>query len=174
MATQGENRVYGWISDELDRQGKLWRGVHELSVHYKQSWPHCGGCNQAIRTDANLAYAMFLESDLYWDGEKITHETLKSVLLGKSDEDRDSGVRFRSPGTYGIDPLREWGRRILGRDIVLCDLDLAVRRYGPRFGLNPYGDLMLIEKKESWGSPIKKAPSQQNELPLDTPEAGNA
>ena len=32
--------------------------------------------------------------------------------------------------------------------MVLVDLDLAVRRYGPDFGLDADGDLMLIEKKE--------------------------
>lgn len=55
---------------------------------------------------------------------------------------------------YGRDPMREWMRREFpgGKDgLVLVDLDLAVRRYGPKYDLDAEGDLMLIEKKEYAG-----------------------
>jgi hypothetical protein len=50
--------------------------------------------------------------------------------------------------------MREWMRRELpgSRDgMVLVDLDLAVRRYGDRYGLDAEGDLLLLEKKEYVG-----------------------
>lgn len=55
---------------------------------------------------------------------------------------------------HGIDPLREWMRRELPNasdGIVIIDADCAVRRYGPNYGLDSDGDLMLIEKKEARG-----------------------
>jgi hypothetical protein len=55
---------------------------------------------------------------------------------------------------HGIDPMREWMRRELpgSKDgMVLVDLDLAVRRYGNRYGLDAEGDLLLLEKKEYIG-----------------------
>jgi hypothetical protein len=59
---------------------------------------------------------------------------------------------FRGAERYGLDPFREWGRRILppSRDgYVNIDGDSLSRRYGPRFGLDSNGDLMAIEKKEN-------------------------
>ena len=50
--------------------------------------------------------------------------------------------------------MREWMRRELpsSRDgLVLVDLDLAIRRYGQRYGLDADGDLLLLEKKEYVG-----------------------
>lgn len=59
---------------------------------------------------------------------------------------------------HGIDPFREWGRRELpgpkdGKrsGLVWVDLDGAIRRYGPAFGLDDSGDLLLYEKKENSG-----------------------
>lgn len=55
---------------------------------------------------------------------------------------------------YGIDPMREWIRRELPgsrKGMVVIDLDMAVRRYGPNYGLDSTGDLMLVEKKEYSG-----------------------
>ena len=60
---------------------------------------------------------------------------------------------------HGIDPFREWGRRVLPDapdGNVLVDLDVAVRHYGSNYGLDASGDLLLIEKKEfdgkvTWG-----------------------
>ena len=59
---------------------------------------------------------------------------------------------------HGIDPMREWMRRELpgskdglGNGIVLVDLDLALRRYGRKYGSDSMGDLLLIEKKEYHG-----------------------
>lgn len=52
----------------------------------------------------------------------------------------------------GIDPLRAWGRYYLPSDGLVCaDLDYGFRRYGPNFGLDQEGDLMLLEKKEYCG-----------------------
>jgi hypothetical protein len=45
-------------------------------------------------------------------------------------------------------------RRILpgpGEGMVIVDLDMAIRRYGSKYGLDSHGDLMLIEKKEYVG-----------------------
>ena len=56
--------------------------------------------------------------------------------------------------SYGIDPFREWGRRVLPHSLdgnVIVDLDVAVRHYGPNYQLDRLGDLMLIEKKEFEG-----------------------
>jgi hypothetical protein len=56
----------------------------------------------------------------------------------------------------GIDPMREWMRRDLPKPsegLVLTDIDLAVRRYGKRFGTDAEGDLMLVEMKERDLSP---------------------
>jgi hypothetical protein len=50
--------------------------------------------------------------------------------------------------------MREWMRRELpgSKDgMVIADLDLAVRRYGERYGLDAEGDLLLLEKKEYIG-----------------------
>lgn len=55
---------------------------------------------------------------------------------------------------FGIDPMREWMRRELpsARDgMVISDLDVAIRRYGQRYGLDAEGDLRLLEKKEYIG-----------------------
>jgi hypothetical protein len=53
-----------------------------------------------------------------------------------------------------IDPMREWIRKELpgpGFGMVVEDIDVAIRRYGKNYGLDDYGDLMLIEKKEEHG-----------------------
>jgi hypothetical protein len=50
--------------------------------------------------------------------------------------------------------LREWMRRILPgprEGIVISDLDIGIRRYGPNYDLDGEGDLMLMEKKEFMG-----------------------
>lgn len=55
-------------------------------------------------------------------------------------------------GIEGIDPLREWIRVDYpdSRDgLVVEDLDLAIRRYGPGYDLPAEGDLMLVSKKTS-------------------------
>jgi len=147
--TGGEKRVNGWIDHRLAPDPR-WRGCHILRIEYAKKWPRCPQCNQDIRTDADLAYSMFCEAKLYWDNREITHDELRQILLQNQDLPIDSKNQFRSPESYGLDPFREWGRRELGRDIVLVDLDIAIRRYGPRFGLDSDGDLMLVEKKETW------------------------
>jgi len=146
---EGERRIYYWISDGL-KSNPRWRGCHTLKVEYAQGWPRCSLCKQDIRTDAELAYSMFCEAKLYWDNREITHDELREILLQHPEPAMNSRNRFRNPESYGLDPFREWGRRELGRGIVLADLDIAIRRYGPRFGLDSDGDLMLIEKKEVW------------------------
>lgn len=63
-----------------------------------------------------------------------------------------SGHKWRQG--HGIDPLREWMRRDLpasSKGLVIIDMDVALRRYGRRYGLDALGDLMLIEKKEYIG-----------------------
>jgi len=150
--TEGEKRIYGSIDHGMKANGSRWRGCHNLKIEYAQSWPRCSLCGQDIRIDADLAYSMFCEANLYWDNKEITHDELRQALLGVPGSARDSRNQFRNPESYGLDPFREWGRRELGRSIVLADLDIAIRRYGPRFGLDADGDLMIIEKKEVWPS----------------------
>ena len=146
--TEGERRIYNWISDRM--KDNNYRGAHTLVVHYKREWPICDCCGQSIRVDSDLGYAMFCEASLRWDGREISHNELREILLGIECEAIDCNSSFRRPGEYGLDAFREWGRRELGRNIVLIDLDISVRRYGTRFGLSEDGDLMLIEKKELW------------------------
>ena len=157
--TPGEMRILRWISariKKLDKNKDLvpdtkYRGFHVFGVQYSSEWPKCEWCNQAIRSDKNLAYSMFVNATVFWDGEQITHDQLRDNLLGiVGSEAVDSKCHFRNPSEYGIDPVREWMRRELGLNIVIVDLDYAVRRYGTRFGLDSEGDLMLIEKKEVW------------------------
>ena len=158
--TEGERRIYHWIDDRVyrdndskqgyERDPSTWRGSHTMVVEYKRPWPICECCGQHVRVDADTAYMMFCESSIKWNGENITHNELRFKLLGIDDGVTDSKGSFRNPASYGIDPFREWGRRELGKNIVLIDLDIAVRRYGDRFGLDSNGDLMLIEKKERW------------------------
>ena len=148
--TEGERRIYTWISKSMSARGLSWRGCHVLQVVYITKWPICGTCKQAIRTDSDLAYRMFCEAKLFWDGKAINHDELRQILLQTNELAVNSNGGFRYPGTYGLDPFREWGRRELGLCIVIADLDYAVRRYGERFGLDAEGDLMLIEKKERW------------------------
>lgn len=50
--------------------------------------------------------------------------------------------------------MREWMRRELpsaGEGMVISDLDVAIRRYGRKYGLDAEGDLRLLEKKEYTG-----------------------
>ena len=148
--TEGERRIYTFISDGLEASEKKWRGSHTLRIYYKDSWPICQHCKQDVRTDSDMAYNMFLNASLEWDGELINHDDLRVIMLEQNEKAIDSQGKFRSPGSYGLDPFREWGRRELGKSIVLIDLDIAVRRYGSRFGIDSEGDLMLVEKKEHW------------------------
>lgn len=150
--TTGEKYIYDYVSDGMVKSSKEWRGSHTLRVYYRDQWPTCHCCNQAVRIDADTAYEMFMNAKIEWNGTEISHEQLRGILLGQKEGAVNSGGRFRNAGSYGIDPFREWGRRELGREIVLADLDIAVRRYGRRFGLDESGDLMLIEKKEVWPS----------------------
>jgi len=147
--TEGEKRIYDWISHRMDSDPR-WRGCHTLKIEYVQNWPCCPLCKQDIRTNADLAYSMFCVAKLYLDNREITHDELREILLQHPETAMNSRNQFRNPESYGLDPFREWGRRELGRDIVIADLDVAIRRYGPRFGLDSDGDLMLIEKKEIW------------------------
>ena len=146
--TEGERRIYESLSPS--------RGSHTLTIIYTQNWPRCTLCRQAVRTDADIAYKMFCDASLLWDGKALTHNELRTILMdGETFMERGSGGSFRRPGEYGLDPVREWARRELGKTgVVLADIDIAVRRYGPRFGLNSNGDAMLIEKKERWPNEV--------------------
>lgn len=121
-----------------------------MDINYTSEWPRCAECGQLIRTDADLAYKMFADASLAWDGKPIDHYELRDLLLG--DElwiERESGGKFNRPEEYGLNPLREWCRRELGRTgVVVVDIDAVVRRYGDRFGLDAVGDQMLVEIKE--------------------------
>ena len=130
------------------------RGYHVLKIIYKSDWPKCSKCNQAITTDADFAYSLFCDADLWWDGGAVAHNKLRQILLGKDDDtERQSNHNFRDPQNYNLIPFREWARRELGRTgLVLADIDTGVRRFGPRFSLGPDGDAMLIETKERWPS----------------------
>jgi len=150
--TEGERRIYTYISESMEKLGTKYRGAHTLRIHYDCVWPVCDCCKQAVRINSDEAYNMFLRATLIWNGKEVTHEELRYILLGISDDVIDSHGVFRNPESYGIDPFREWGRRVLGKSIVLADLDISVRRYGSRFDLDSHGDLMLIEKKETWGN----------------------
>ena len=67
------------------------RGVHALTVIYIANWPRCPGCRQAIRTDPDLAYELFLNAGLRWDGKSISHDELRNIL------GRTLGVRSLQP-----------------------------------------------------------------------------
>jgi len=149
---EGEKRIYGSVDQGMKSSGSRWRGCCTLRSEYASNWPHCSLCGQDIRTNADLAYQMFCNAKLYLDDKELTHDEFRQILLGVPEPARDSKNQFRNPESYGLDPFREWGRRELGRSIVLADLDIAIRRYGPRFGLDADGDLMIIEKKEVWPS----------------------
>lgn len=148
--TEGERRIYRWIERNHKSDGDPFRGAHTLKVYYQDTWPVCECCGQAVRVDVDTAYQMFCRATLKWDGKDVSHDELRDILLGLPSSIEDSQNTFRSASSYGLDPFREWGRRELGRNVVLADIDVALRRYGERFGLSADGDLMLIEKKERW------------------------
>lgn len=67
---------------------------------------------------------------------------------------------------HGRDPMREAIRRDMpnSRDgVVFTDIDLAVRHFGPNYGLDSDGDLMVIECKTR-GARLTKGKGQDRVL----------
>ena len=84
QVTGGEGYVYRFI-DRAMKGGApdgRWRGNHILRVRYSEWWPMCEHCKQPITTNETFGVRLFLGATLEWDGNAITHEELRGILMG--------------------------------------------------------------------------------------------